>query len=88
MRVILSTRAAWAVTNDSAVAENVRTASMMVKKLRVEILICCGGGAEVPTSTPSGGAVLGPWGPKKTEGSGADDTEAGGGEPRTEGGGA
>ena len=41
MRVILSVRAAWAVANDVVVVENVRTASMMVRKSRVEIVICC-----------------------------------------------
>ena len=39
IRVILSARAAWAVTNDVNVAENARTASMMVKKSRVEMVI-------------------------------------------------
>ena len=34
VRVILSARATWAVTNDANVEENVRTASMMVKKSR------------------------------------------------------
>ena len=41
VRVILSTRAAWAVANDANVVENVRTASMMVKKSRVEMVIDC-----------------------------------------------
>ena len=45
MRVILSARAAWAVANDANVAENVRTASMMARKSRVDIEICCDGGA-------------------------------------------
>ena len=48
-------------------------------------MIWCGGGAEVLAPTSSGGAVLGPWGPEKTEGSGADDIVAGGGEAGTEG---
>ena len=40
-------------------------------------------------AAPSGGAaVLGPWGPEKTEGSGADGTGAEGGEAGTEGAGA
>ena len=60
VRVILSARAAWVVENDAAIVENVRTASMMVRKSRVEIIICCGGGAEVLAATPSRGAVLGP----------------------------
>ena len=41
MRVILSARAAWAVANDVDVTENVRTASMMVKKSKVEMVIDC-----------------------------------------------
>ena len=59
MRVILSARAAWAVANDAAVVENVGTTYMMVRKSRVEIVICCGGGTEVLAAAPSGGAVLG-----------------------------
>ena len=39
VRVILSTKAAWVVANDADVAENVRTASMMVKKSRVEMVM-------------------------------------------------
>ena len=35
-------------------------------------------------AAPSVGVVLGPWGPKKSEGSGADGTEARGGEASTE----
>ena len=88
VRVILSARVAWAVANDTAIVENVRTTSMMVRKSRVKIVICCGGGAEVLATTPSGGAILGPWGHEKTEGSGADGTGSGGGEADTEGAGA
>ena len=47
VRVILSARAIWAFANDADVEENVRTTSMMVRKSRVEIVICCGGGAEL-----------------------------------------
>ena len=47
MRVILSTRAAWVAAKDADVAENVRTASIMAKKSRVERDICCGGSAVV-----------------------------------------
>ena len=39
VRVIISARATWAVANDADVAENVWTASMMVKKSRVELVI-------------------------------------------------
>ena len=88
VRVILSVRATWAVANDAAVVEKVRTASMMVRKSWVEIMICCGGGAEVLAATPSIGAALGPGGPEKTEGSGAGGTGAGGGDAGTEGAGA
>ena len=88
VRFILSTRAAWAVANVTAIVENVRTASMMVIKSRVEIVICCGGGTEVLAAALSIGAVLGPWGPEKTKGSGAGGTGVRGGEAGTEGAGA
>ena len=39
VRVILSARASSAVTNDANVVENAQTASMMVKKSRVEMVI-------------------------------------------------
>ena len=58
MRVILSTRAAWVVANDADVEENVRTASMMVRKSRVEIVIYCEGSAEVLGPATSIGVVL------------------------------
>ena len=41
MPVILSARAAWAVANDADVEENVRTASMMVKKSQEEMVMDC-----------------------------------------------
>ena len=88
VRVILSARAAWAVANDAAIVENVRTASMIVRKSRVEIVICCGGGAEVLAAAPFVGAVLGAGAPKKTKGSGAGGTGARGGDAGTEGAGA
>ena len=71
MRVILSTRTAWAIANDVAVVENVRTTSMMVRKSRVEMVICCGGGAVVLVAAPSVGEVLGPRGDARTESAGA-----------------
>ena len=77
--VILSARAAWTVANDPAIVENVQTASMMVRKSRVEIVICCGGGAKVLPATSSLWAVLRPWGPQKTEGRGVGVTGVGGG---------
>ena len=78
--VILSTRVAWAVVKDADVEENVRTASMMVRKSLVEIVICFGGGAEVLDATTFVGAVLEAGGLEKTEGSGAGGTGAGGGD--------
>ena len=46
MRIIISARAVWAATKDSEVSEKARTASMMAKKSRVEMVICCGGDAD------------------------------------------
>ena len=70
MRVILSVRAAWVVANDANVEENVRTASMMVRKSRVKIMICCGGGAEVLGPAASIGVVLGAAGSRGAEDAG------------------
>ena len=58
VRVIFSTGAAWAVTNDADVAENVLTASMRTKKSRVDIEIYWGGGVVVLVPTTSAGAVV------------------------------
>ena len=69
--VILSARAAWAVTNDADVEENVRTASMMARKSQVEIVIYCGGSAEVLGPTTSVGVVLGAEGSGGAEDAGA-----------------
>ena len=85
VRVILSARAAWTIAKDAAIVENVRTASMMVRKSRVEIVICCGGGTEVLAAAPSIRAVLREGGPEKTKGNGAGGTRAGGGDAGTEG---
>ena len=38
--------------------EKARTASMMARKSRVEMVICCGSDAEVLTSATSAGAVV------------------------------
>ena len=46
MHVILSARAAWAVAKDDEVTEKVRTASIMARKSRVEMVICCRGGID------------------------------------------
>ena len=47
MRVILSSRDAWEVAKDADMAENVRTTSIMARKSRVEMNMCCGSGAVV-----------------------------------------
>ena len=88
VRVILSARAAWVVANDAAVVENVWTASIIVRKSRVEIVICFGGGTKVLSAAPSVGAVLGLGGPEQTEGNGAGSIGAGGGDTGTKGAGA
>ena len=61
---------------------------MMVRKSRVEIVICCRGGAKVLEAETSVGAVLGEGGPEKTEGNGAGGTGDGGGNADIEGAGA
>ena len=88
VRVILSAKSAWEAANDADVEENVRTASMMVRKSRVEIVICCRGGAEVLATALSVGVVLGVGGLENTEGSGAGGIGVGGGDAGTEGTGA
>ena len=47
MRVILSAKAVWAAANDVDVAKKVRTASIIERKSRVDMEICCCGGADV-----------------------------------------
>ena len=47
MHVILSAKAVWAATKDVDVAEKVQTASIIARKSRVDMEICCGGGVDV-----------------------------------------
>ena len=47
MRAILSAKVVWAAAKDAEVAEKVRTASMIARKSRGDIEICCMGGVEV-----------------------------------------
>ena len=47
MRVILSSKTVWAAVNDAGKAEKERTASIMARKSRVDMEICCGGAADV-----------------------------------------
>ena len=56
MRVILSVNAMWAAAKDADVAEKVRTASVIVRKSRVDMEICCGGGTDVLGPTDAVGA--------------------------------
>ena len=56
--LILSSRAAWAVENDTDVAENVRTSFMMTRKSRVDIEIYCGGDTVVLDLTTSARVVV------------------------------
>ena len=56
MRVILSAKAVWAVVKDADVAEKVRTASIIARKSRVDMEICCGGVADILGSSDAVGA--------------------------------
>ena len=56
MRVVISGKAVWAAAKDVDVAEKVRTASIIVRKSRVDMEICCGGGTDVLGPTDAVGA--------------------------------
>ena len=56
VHVILSVKAVWAAARDADVVEKVRTASIIVRKSRVDMEICCGGGADVLGPTDAVGA--------------------------------
>ena len=62
VRVIISASVAWEVANEAIMAENMRTASMIVRKSLVERVMYCWGGAE----------VLGPTIPDRAVGIGAE----------------
>ena len=63
---------AWEAANDAAVAENVRTASMIVGKSLVERVMYCWGGAEVLGPTiPDRAVGMGVEGSGGVEGIGA-----------------
>ena len=47
VRVILSAKAVWAAANNADVAKKVQIASIIARKSRVDMEICCGGGADV-----------------------------------------
>ena len=54
--VLLSAKVVWAAAKDADVAEKVRTASIIVRKSRVDMEICYGGGADVLGLTDAVGA--------------------------------
>ena len=54
VRAIRSARDACAAVNEAEVAENVRTASMMAKKSRGDIGICCDGDGAVEVTGAGG----------------------------------
>ena len=50
---ILSAKSVWAAVNDVDVAEKERIASIMTRKSRVDMEICCGGGGADDVLGPS-----------------------------------
>ena len=60
MRAILSAKAVWAAVNDADVAEKERTASIMTRKSRVDMEICCSGGGAADVLGGGAADVLGP----------------------------
>ena len=56
MRVILSPKAVWVAAKDADVTKEVQTASIIVRKSRVDMEICCGGGVDVLGPTDAVGA--------------------------------
>ena len=95
MHVILSTSAIWAAAKDAEVIEKAQTASMIARKSRVDIVICCGRGTEVlGPATSAGVVVLGAEGSGGVEdagvmgnGAGTEDDGTGGSSVCTAGGG-
>ena len=79
MCVILADSAVWAATKDAELKEKAQIASMMARKSRVDIMICCGGGVKVLGPVTSAGAVvLRAWGFRGVENAGAVVLGAGG----------
>ena len=56
MHAILSAKAVWATVKDVDVVEKERTTSIMERKSRVDMEICCGGAADVLCPSVSVGA--------------------------------
>ena len=57
MRAIRSAKDAWATANEAKVAENVRTASMIARKSRGDMGICCGVVEDEPAKSAGDGAL-------------------------------
>ena len=57
MCAILSAKAVWAAVNDADVDKKVRTTSIMARKSRVDMDICCSGATDV--LSPSGAVGAG-----------------------------
>ena len=57
MRAIRSAKDAWAVANEEEVAENVRTTSMIARKSRSDMGICCGAVEDEPAKSAGDGAL-------------------------------
>ena len=57
MRAIRSAKDAWATANEAEVAENVRTVSMIARKSRGDIGICCGAVEDEPAKSAGDGAL-------------------------------
>ena len=57
MRAIRSTKDAWVAANEAKVAENVRTASMIARKSRGDMGICCGAIEDEQVKSAGDGAL-------------------------------
>ena len=57
MCAIRSAKDAWAVANEAEVAENVRIASMIARKSRGDMGICCGAVEDEPAKSTGDGAL-------------------------------
>ena len=57
MHAIRLAKDAWAATNEAEVVENVRTASMIARKSRGDIGICCGAVEDEPEKLAGDGAL-------------------------------
>ena len=56
MHVILLTKAIWAAAKDADITKKARNTSLIVRKSRGDIEICCSGGVDILGPTDSEGA--------------------------------